>query len=40
MAIKEYLIQNWSLVLLLAAFSISLKTTVFLDKRTVRRMLI
>ena len=40
MAIKEYLIQNWSLVLLLAAFSISLKTTVFLDKRTVRRILI
>lgn len=39
-AIKEYLIQNWSLVLLLAAFSISLKTTVFLDKRTVRRILI
>ena len=39
-AIKEYLIQNWSLVLLLAAFSISLKTTVFLEKRTVRRILI
>ena len=39
-AIKEYLIQNWSLILILAAFSISLKTTVFLDKRTTRRLLI
>jgi len=39
-AIKEYLVQNWSLVLLLAAFSISLKTTVFLDGKTTRRMLI
>ena len=40
MAFKEYLIQNWALILILAAFSISLKTTVFLDKRTTRRMLI
>ena len=39
-AFKEYLIQNWSLILILAAFSISLKTTVFLDKRTTRRLLI
>ena len=38
--IKDYLIQNWSLILILAAFSISLKTTVFLDKRTTRRLLI
>ena len=37
--IKEYIIQNWTLVLVLFAFAISLKMTVFLDKRTIRRML-
>ena len=38
--IKEYLIQNWALILILFAFAISLETTVFLERRTVRRMLI
>ena len=37
--IKEYLIQNWSLILVLLAFTISLKMTVFLEKRTIRRTL-
>ncbi|MBP5733563.1 MAG: hypothetical protein J6W66_07060, partial [Lachnospiraceae bacterium] len=36
--IKEYLLQNWSLILLLAAFAIALGITVFLDKKTIRRM--
>lgn len=34
---KEYLLHNWALVLVLLAFVISLLTTVFLDKKTVRR---
>ena len=38
--IKDYIIQNWALVLVLFAFAISLKMTVFLDKRTIRRMLV
>ena len=38
--IKEYIIQNWTLILVLFAFAISLKMTVFLDKRTIRRMLV
>ena len=38
--IKEYLLQNWSLVLVLSAFAIALQITVFLDKKTIRRMLI
>ena len=37
--IKEYILQNWSLILLLIAFVILLKTTVFLEKKIVRRML-
>lgn len=36
----EYLIQNWILILILAAFAIMLLITVFLDKRTVRRLYI
>ena len=36
--IKEYLIWNWALLLVLAAFGISLMETVFLDKTTIRRM--
>lgn len=36
--IKEYLLQNWSLILVLAAFAIALHITVFLDKKTIRRM--
>ena len=35
---KEYLLQNWPLILILLAFVISLITTVFLDKKTVIRM--
>lgn len=38
--IKEYLLQNWPLILILVAFIISLVTTVFLDKKTVTRMYI
>ncbi len=34
--IKEYLLQNWSLLLILAAFAIALHITVFLDKKTIR----
>lgn len=37
---KEYLIQNWPLILILLAFVISLFTTVFLNKRTIIRMYI
>ena len=36
---KEYLLQNWSLLLVLSAFAIALHITVFLDKKTIRRML-
>ena len=36
--IKEYLLQNWSLILILAAFAIALRITVFMDKKTIRRM--
>ena len=35
---KDYLLQNWPLILILLAFIISLVTTVFLDKKTVIRM--
>ena len=38
--IKEYLLQNWSLILILSAFAIALHITVFLDKKTIRRMYI
>lgn len=36
--IKEYLLQNWSLILILSAFAVALHITVFLDKVTIRRM--
>ena len=36
--IKELIIQNWENVLVLLAFAIMLRTTVFLDKRTIHRM--
>ena len=29
--LKEYLLQNWSLILVLSAFAIALRITVFLD---------
>ena len=38
--ITEYLLQNWSLILVLSAFAIALRITVFLDKKTIRRMYI
>ena len=37
---KDYLLQNWPLILILLAFTISLLTTVFLEKKTVIRMYI
>ena len=39
-AFKQYLIQNCGLVLILLAFTIILQITVFLDKKTLRRMYI
>ena len=37
---KEYLIQNWALILVLMAFVILLMITVFLNKNTIRKMYI
>ena len=37
--IKEYILQNWALILLLTAFVILLKTTVFLEKKVIKRMI-
>ncbi len=36
--IKGYFLQNWALILILAAFFIMLLTNVFLDRRSVRRL--
>lgn len=36
--VKEYLLQNWALVLVLMAFAIMLVITVFLGKKTIRRL--
>ena len=36
--IKEMIIQNWANILVLLAFAVLLRTTVFLDKRTILRM--
>ena len=36
--LKEYILQNWILILISAAFAISLKTTVFMEKKTIKRM--
>ena len=38
--IKDYILWNWALLLVLAAFAVSLKETVFLDKHTIRRFYI
>ena len=38
--LKEYLLQNWALVLVLMAFTIMLMITVFLRKKTIRRLYI
>lgn len=35
---KVYFLQNWTLILVLSAFAVALGITVFLDKKTVRRM--
>ena len=35
--LKDYIIQNWALILILPAFVISLKTNIFLDKTSVKR---
>ena len=35
---KEYIFQNWTMLLLLAAFTIALHITVFMDKKTIQRM--
>lgn len=39
-ALKSYILQNWILILILAAFIIVLATTAFLDKKATRRMYI
>ena len=38
--LKEYILQNWALILVLMAFAIMLIITVFLDSRTIKRMYI
>ena len=38
MAVTEYVIQNWALLLVLLGFATSLISTVFLEKKTVIRM--
>ncbi len=38
--LRDYIIQNWALILVLPAFAISLKTTIFLDKKSVKRLYI
>ena len=36
--LKVYLLENWTMLLILAAFAIALQITVFLDKKTIKRM--
>jgi len=35
--VLDYILQNWPLILILAAMAISFKLTVFLDRKTIRR---
>ena len=35
--IKDYILWNWGLILILLGFAVSLKATVFLDRTTIRR---
>lgn len=35
---REYLLQNWPLILVLLAFTISLISTVFMEKKVIKRM--
>ena len=34
----SYILQNWTLILILLAFTATLRTTVFLDRKTIDRM--
>ena len=36
--IKELILQNWALVLILIAFAVLVKTNVYLDNKTRNRM--
>ena len=36
--ISNYFLQNWTLILILLAFTATLRTTVFLDRKTIDRM--
>lgn len=36
--LKEFLLQNWSLILILTAFAIALRITVFMDKKMIGRL--
>ena len=36
--IKNYLLENWTMLLILVAFAIALHITVFLDRKTIKRM--
>ena len=36
--IKTYILQNWTMLLILASFAIALRISVFLDRKTTRRM--
>ena len=36
--VSDYVLQNWALILILLAFTAVLKTTVFLERRTIQRM--
>ena len=35
---KDYLLQNWILILVLSAFAIALRISVFLNRKTIKRM--
>lgn len=38
--IKQYILENWNLILITVAFVIVLNTTIFLNKKSIRRMYI
>ena len=38
--IREYLLQNWPLMLILSAYAVALHITVFLDRKTIKRLYI
>ena len=40
MFFREYIYHNWPLLLVLAALIVSLKTTVFVDRVTIRRNIV